>query len=192
MPYEFCMRADEGTEYGPPEAVIRTDFGAAEQVGNEAALALRPTDPRAMAVLIPPDLRTFRRGVEGETRALFLGLAGVSLVIGALGISNTALISVIERRTEIGLRRAVGASRWAIAGQFMVESAVFGLVGGALGTIVGIDVVATIALTRDWLVVLHPQLVAAGPVTGVAVGVLAGIYPAWAASRIAPATTLRG
>ncbi|MEV7278508.1 ABC transporter permease [Streptomyces sp. NPDC093111] len=178
--------------FGPTEAVLRTELGAAQQVGLEAPLALYPEGPGRLASIVPADLGSFRGGVESETRALFLGLAGVSLLIGALGVSNTTYVSVVERRSEIGLRRAVGAGRAAVAAQFLVECGLLGLVGGVLGTAVGVDVTAGTALAKGWLVVLDPRLTAAGPLLGLAVGMLAGVYPALAAARVAPAETLRG
>ncbi|WP_329116968.1 ABC transporter permease [Streptomyces sp. NBC_01353] len=178
--------------FGATEAVLRTELGAAQQVGLEAPLALHPEGPDRLAAIVPADLGTFRGGVESETRALFLGLAGVSLLIGALGVSNTTYVSVVERRSEIGLRRAVGAGRAAVSAQFLVECGLLGLVGGVLGTAVGVDVTAGTALAKGWLVVLDPRLTAAGPLLGLAVGMVAGVYPALAASRIAPAETLRG
>ena len=190
VPYQECRRTPAA--YRPTEAVIRTQLGAADQIGGEAPLALRPEDPASLTVLVPPDLRTFRRGVEQETRSLFLALAGVCLFVGAIGVSNTMLVAVLERRSEVGLRRAVGASRRAVAGQFLVESAILGAGGGLLGTVVAIDVTAVVCLYHGWLVVLDPLLVAVTPVAGVVVGMLAGLYPAWVAARIEPATTLRG
>ncbi|MFF8607493.1 ABC transporter permease [Streptomyces sp. NPDC015346] len=188
--------AEEGGDrqlvFGATEAVLRTELGAAQQVGVEAPLALHPEGPDRLAAIVPADLGTFRGGVESETRALFLGLAGVSLLIGALGVSNTTYVSVVERRSEIGLRRAVGAGRAAVSAQFLVECGLLGLIGGVLGTAVGVDVTAGTALAKGWLVVLDPALTAAGPLLGLAVGMLAGVYPALAASRIAPAETLRG
>ncbi|MET9373123.1 ABC transporter permease [Streptomyces sp. NPDC003035] len=178
--------------FGATEAVLRTELGAAQQVGQEAPLALFPEGPDRLAAIVPADLGSFRGGVESETRALFLGLAGVSLLIGALGVSNTTYVSVVERRSEIGLRRAVGAGRAAVSAQFLVECGLLGLVGGVLGTAVGVDVTAGTALAKGWLVVLDPRLTVAGPLLGLAVGMLAGVYPALAASRIAPAETLRG
>lgn len=178
--------------FGPTEAVLRTELGAAQQVGLEAPLALYPEGPDRLAAIVPADLGSFRGGVESETQALFLGLAGVSLLIGALGVSNTTYVSVVERRSEIGLRRAVGAGRAAVSAQFLVECGLLGLVGGVLGTAAGVDVTAGTALAKGWLVVLDPRLTAAGPLLGLAVGMLAGVYPALAAARVAPAETLRG
>jgi putative ABC transport system permease protein len=184
--YEECV----ASTYNPPEAAIRTRLGAADQVGAEVPYALNPRDPKALAVAVPPDLETFREGVESETRVLFLGLAAVSLLIGAIGIANTSYVAVIERRGEIGLRRSVGASRRAIAGQFLVESGLLGFVGGLLGTVLGIDITAATSLVKDWVVVLDPQLVLAGPLLGLVTGMLAGLYPAVVAARLRPADAL--
>ena len=189
VPYQVCQ--EDEPSFRPAEVVIRTALGAATQVSVEARLAIHPTGPAELVAVVPPELRTFQRGVEDDTRALFLGLAAVSMLMGALGVFNTTLVSVIERRGEIGLRRAIGASRRAVAGQFLLESGLLGLAGGLAGTIVAIDAVAAVALARSWLIVLPPGLVVAGPVLGVLVGILAGGYPAWVASRVVPADTLR-
>ncbi|HEX6360728.1 ABC transporter permease [Actinophytocola sp.] len=188
--YSECLAAPVEGTYNPPEAAIRTQFGATDQVGAEAPYALNPRNPKALAVAVPPDLASFRVGVEGETRVLFLGLAAVSLLIGAIGIANTSYIAVIERRGEIGLRRSVGASRRAIGGQFLVESGLLGFVGGVLGTVLGIDITAATSLVKDWVVVLDPRLVAAGPLLGLVTGMLAGLYPAVVAARLRPAEAL--
>jgi putative ABC transport system permease protein len=191
VPYEFCLDSADDT-FAPPEVVIRTVLGAADQLSAEAPLALHPEDHRALVVLVPPDLRTFRQSIERDTQALLLGLAVVSLVIGAFGISNTTYVSVLERRAEIGLRRAVGASRRAVAAQFLAESGLLGLAGGLTGTVAGINITAAVAYSKEWLVVMHPGVVVAGPAVGAAIGMLAGLYPAYAAARVLPATTLRG
>lgn len=189
VPVEECFTAGNG--YGGPQARIRTELGAAEQVGRESSVALWPRDPSMVTVAVPPDLSNFRQGVEGDIQSLLLGLAAVSLVIGAVSVSNTALVSVMERRSEIGLRRAVGASRKAIAGQFVCESTIIGIVGGIVGTVIGVNVTAIVSLAREWQVAFDPLLLAAGPVIGALVGVIAGVYPAWRASTVAPAVTLR-
>lgn len=184
-----CTEPDE--RYAPAQVFIRTDLGAADKVAQTAPTALFPEGPDNLSVAKPSDLSSFRKGVENEMQALLLGLAAVSLVIGAVSVSNTALVSVMERRSEIGLRRAVGAARRAVAMQFVWESTLIGLIGGLVGTVLGVDVTALVSLARDWQIVFDPVLFAAGPVVGAVVGVVAGVYPAWRASRIPPAITLR-
>jgi len=189
IPPTPCTAADP--EYGAAEVFIRTDLGAADKVAQTAPTAVFPEGVDNLSVTKPSDLRNFRKGVENEMQALLLGLAGVSLVIGAVSVSNTALVSVMERRSEIGLRRAVGAARRAVAMQFVWESTLIGLIGGLFGTVLGVNVTAIVSLYRDWQIVFDPMLFAAGPVIGAVVGVVAGVYPAWRASRIPPAVTLR-
>ncbi|MEU6861041.1 ABC transporter permease [Glycomyces sp. NPDC046736] len=189
IPPTPCTAADK--EYGAAQVFIRTDLGAADKVADTAPTAVFPEGADNLSVSKPSDLRSFRKGVENEMQALLLGLAAVSLVIGAVSVSNTALVSVMERRSEIGLRRAVGAARRAVAMQFVWESTLIGLIGGLFGTVLGVNVTAAVSLFRDWQIVFDPALFAAGPVIGAVVGVVAGVYPAWRASRIPPAVTLR-
>ncbi|MEN3263989.1 ABC transporter permease [Pseudonocardia sp.] len=194
LPYETCLDDPTSTDaslFRPTEVAIRTRLGAADQVAEEARVAIRPTGPADLVAVVPPALDSFRRSVETQTQALFLGLAGVSLIMGALGVFNTTWMSVMERTAEIGLRRAVGASRRAVGAQFLCEAAVLGLAGGVIGTLVAVDVTAVVALLQNWLVVLPPGLVLVGPGLGLLLGVTAGWYPAWRAGKIAPATTLR-
>jgi putative ABC transport system permease protein len=189
VPPTPCTTAD--ATFGAAEVFIRTDLGAAGKVADTAPTAVFPEGPENLSVSKPSDLSSFRKGVENEMQALLLGLAAVSLVIGAVSVSNTALVSVMERRSEIGLRRAVGAARRAVAMQFVWESTLIGLIGGLFGTVLGVNVTAAVSLYRDWQIVFEPGLFAAGPVIGAVVGVVAGVYPAWRASRIPPAVTLR-
>ena len=120
-----------------------------------------------------------------------LVLAAVCLVIGAVGIANTTLVAVMERVPEIGLRRAVGARGRHVAGQFLAESATLGLLGGILGTCVGLLVVAGVSFSRGWTAILPAGLALAAPAIGLVTGLLAGVYPALRAAAIEPAEALR-
>ncbi|WP_326592246.1 ABC transporter permease [Streptomyces brevispora] len=182
--------------WGPPAGgsatmLVSTELGAAQQVARLAPTALRPDHPEYLKALPPPDPRLLRSGVSGDLSQLFLLLAGICLVIGAVGIANTTLVSVLERTGEIGLRRALGARARHITLQFLAESGVLGAVGGLIGTSLGVVTVVGVALARDWTPVVHPATAAAAPAIGLVTGVLAGLYPAWRASRIQPAEALR-
>ncbi|MET9962964.1 ABC transporter permease [Streptomyces sp. NPDC006326] len=182
--------------WGPPEGtgttmLIATDVGAAQQVARLAPTALRPDHPEYLKAVPPPDPRTLRSGVTSDLEQLFLVLAGICLVIGAVGIANTTLVAVLERTGEIGLRRALGARGRHITTQFLAESGALGMLGGLVGTSLGTLTVVAVAVIRDWTAVIHPATVAAAPLLGLVTGVLAGLYPAWRAARIQPAEALR-
>ncbi|MFB7370388.1 ABC transporter permease [Streptomyces sp. NPDC056222] len=182
--------------WGPPQQgdakmLIATRAGAAEQIAHEAPVALRPDHPEYLKAVPPPDPKTLRAGVTDDLNQLFLLLAAICLVIGAVGIANTTLVAVLERTGEIGLRRALGARGRHITVQFLTESGALGAVGGLVGTALGVSTVIAVALVRDWTPVVHSATVAAAPAIGLVTGVIAGLYPAWRASRIAPAEALR-
>jgi putative ABC transport system permease protein len=118
-------------------------------------------------------------------------LAIVSLVVGAIGIANVTLVTVMERTAEIGLRRAVGARRRHIAVQFLGESAAIGLVGGVIGAAVGLIVVVSVSASKGWTPVLDPWMPLAAPPIGAMVGLIAGLYPAIRAARLEPVEALR-
>jgi putative ABC transport system permease protein len=181
--------------WGPPkdgaDMLISTRVGAAQQVAREAPTALRPDHPEYLQVTPPPDPKSLRSGVNQDLSQLFLLLASVCLVIGAVGIANTTLVAVMERTSEIGLRRALGARSRHVLTQFLTESAVLGTLGGLVGTSLGVLAVVAVATLRNWTPVIQPVTVLAAPVIGLATGLLAGLYPAWRAARIQPVEALR-
>jgi putative ABC transport system permease protein len=177
---------DEGAQM-----LVSTRLGAAGQIADEAAVALRPDHPEYFKVTPPPDPRVLRTAVGDDLGQLFLLLAGVCLIIGAVGIANTTLVAVLERTGEIGLRRALGARGIHITLQFLTESAALGLLGGLVGTSIGTVVVVAVAAVRQWTPVIDPATLAVAPTLGLVAGLLAGLYPAWRASRIPPVEALR-
>ncbi len=175
----------------PERVVIETELGAASLIASQAAIALNPNAPESLSVSAPRDNSDTRNEVESDVNDLFLLLGLVSLIVGAIGIANVTLVTVMERTGEIGLRRALGAGRRHIAGQFLAESTVLGLVGGVIGASVGIVIVVAVAASRQWTPVLNMWLPAAAPLCGAVVGLLAGLYPSARAARMEPVDALR-
>ena len=178
-------------DLGAPTVVFRTELGAADHVGKEAALALDPEQPRLLSAAVPPRPVLLQAAVEGRTRVQLIAVAFVSIIVGAIGVSNTTLVGVMERRKEIGVRRAVGAGAGVIVAQFLLESAALGVMGGLVGGVLGISTALGAALVNGWHLVLPVWLVVLGPALGAGVGVVAGAYPAYRASRVEPVEALR-
>jgi ABC-type antimicrobial peptide transport system permease subunit len=170
---------------------IDVQIGAAELIGAQAPIALNPDNPDAYRVRTPPSPDALRNRVESDANALFLILGAVSLLVGAIGIANVTLVSVLERVGEIGLRRAVGARRRHIATQFLVESTAMGLVGGVIGATAGILIVVGLAAAREWTPVLSPLIPVGAPLLGALTGLVAGVYPSLRAASLEPVEALR-
>ncbi|WP_237744905.1 ABC transporter permease [Kribbella catacumbae] len=176
----------------PDSVEIRTAVGAAQLIAKQAPVAIDPNQPSALKVDAPPQQGGVRKDVESNLNALFLLLGAVALLVGGLGIANVTLLSVLERVSEIGLRRALGAARRHVAGQFLVESVIVGFLGGLLGTAVGVLLTVGVSFMRDWTPILDSKLTFGAPLLGALIGLIAGTYPAWKASAIQPITALRG
>jgi hypothetical protein len=187
---EGTAARDFGLE-APGSVQVETRIGAASLIAGQLPLALSPNEPTLLKVTAPPEPRRVRAGVQSDLNALFLLLGGVSLLIGATGIANVTLVSVLERVGEIGLRRSLGAARRHIAGQFLLESTTLGLLGGVLGAALGTLVVVGVAASRTWTPVLEPWVPLGAPLLGGAIGFLSGIYPSMRAAALEPVEALR-
>lgn len=180
-----------GTDSPVAEVLIDTQPGAAALAGHQAPLALRPQEPDRLTALVPPDPATLRNNVESDVTSLYYALAALSLVVGTIAIANATLLNTIERRSEIGLRRALGAKRTHITRQIILEAATTGTIAGIAGTALAIIIVGAVSTARGWTTTLDPLIITSAPLIGLTTGALAGTLPAARASKTPPAVTLR-
>jgi len=166
-----------------------TDESVADVRAVLAATA-NPENPEQVTISRPSDALTAQLAAASAFNSLFLGLGAVALLVGGVGIANIMVISVLERRQEIGLRRALGATRGHIRLQFLTESVLLSMLGGVVGVVLGLAVTVGYALYREWPAVLPVQALAGGVLAAVAVGAVAGLYPARRAARLAPTQAL--
>jgi hypothetical protein len=183
-------RADFGLR-SAGELQLRIAPGAGELVAKQAPIALDPNAPENFDVQAPRSGSQLQEQVQADINVVFLILGVIALLAGGLGIANVTLLSVSERTGEIGLRRALGATRRQIARQFMVESVVIGLLGGLIGAAVGVFAVVAVALVQQWTPIIDLPMVFSSAVLGALVGLAAGAYPARKAARIEPIAALR-
>jgi putative ABC transport system permease protein len=173
------------------DVYLRTDPDQVADVQAVLARTANPKDPEEVAVSRPSDALAARAAAKGAYTTLFLGLGAVALLVGGVGIANVMFVSGLERRTEIGLRRALGATRGHIAIQFFTESVMLSLLGGTAGVAFGATATLVDAAINHWMAVVPPAAAAGGLASALVVGAAAGVYPALRAARLAPTEALR-
>jgi putative ABC transport system permease protein len=170
---------------------VRADPDDLDDVRRVLGATANPQHPEEVDVSRPSDALEARAAAKTAFTSLFLGLGAVALLVGGVGIANVMVISVLERRSEIGLRRALGATRGHIRLQFLTESLLLAALGGAAGVVLGSVITAVYASDRGWNTVLPWYVPAAGVTAALAIGAVAGLYPAMRAARLAPTEALR-
>jgi putative ABC transport system permease protein len=177
---------------GPPSTIyVRAHNSHVNAVQSILAQTANPEDPNEVDVSQPSSALTARADAKGAFNGLFLGLGAVALLVGAVGVANIMIISVLERRSEIGLRRALGATRGQIRTQFLAEAILLGLLGGAAGVAIGALATTVYAHTKHWAVVIPTEAWAGGIAAAVLIGAIAGLLPAIRAARLSPTDALR-
>jgi putative ABC transport system permease protein len=181
-----------GFDGHPSQVYVRTRNTPAvtTAVDNLLAAQANPENPSQASVSQPSNALTAQADAAGAFDTLFLGLGGVALLVGAVGVANIMVISVLERRQEIGLRRGLGATKGQIRTQFLAEAVLLGLAGGAAGVILGAASTAIYARAKGWAIVIPTEAWAGGLAAAILIGALAGLLPAIRAARLSPTQAL--
>ena len=174
----------------PTTIYVRTETDHVEAVHAVLASTANPADPSGVAVSRPSDALVARAKAQSALNSLFLGLGAVSLLVGTVGVANIMVISVLERRSEIGLRRALGATKGNIRTQFLAEAILLSLIGGVIGIAVGVAATIIYATVKDWSIVIPTVAWAGGFAAALLIGAIAGLMPALRAARMSPTQAL--
>jgi putative ABC transport system permease protein len=175
----------------PSEIYVRANVNHVPQVANLLAATADPQNSDGVDVSRPSDVLEARAAAKGQFTTLLLGLGAVALLVGAIGIANIMVISVLERRGEIGLRRALGATKRHISSQFLAESALLAALGGITGLLFGAIATWVYAAAKNQPFVVPTWALIAAPAAGFVIGAVAGLYPAAKAARLSPTEALR-
>ncbi|MCL1601075.1 MAG: ABC transporter permease [Actinomycetia bacterium] len=170
---------------------VRVDPSEIDDARNVMPATVNPENPDQVQVTRPSDALEAREAADTALTNLFLGLGAVALLVGGVGIANVMVISVMERRGEIGLRRALGATRRHIAVQFLGESLLLAGIGGVGGVLLGALVTAGYAASQGWDVLIPTVAIVGGMTAALLIGAVAGLYPAMRAARVSPTDALR-
>lgn len=180
-----------GQDLAPGTVYMRVDPEFVNETRDLIPRSVDPENPEEVEVSRPSDVLEAQAAAEDAFSSLFLGLGAVALLVGGIGIANIMVIAVIERRGEIGLRRAIGATRGHIVRQFLTESLLLGFFGGIAGVLLGAAVTAGYATSQGWAVIIPTVAVTGGLAAAVLIGAVAGLYPAMRAARMSPTEALR-
>ncbi|MEQ7125082.1 ABC transporter permease [Actinopolymorpha sp. B11F2] len=174
----------------PTTVYTRSDDSQVEAVQAVLAATANPAAPNEVDVSRPSDALVAQRAAGDAFTGLLLGLGAVALLVGGVGVANTMVISVLERRAEIGLRRALGATRGQIRTQFLAESLLLSMLGGIAGVVLGVAVTVGYAFYQAWPAVVPTWVLVGGVLATLTIGGLAGVYPAIRAARLSPTEAL--
>jgi putative ABC transport system permease protein len=175
----------------PTELYVRSVPSQVKAVADVLPATVNPASPSTVQVTFPSDILKAEVAAKGAYNGLLLGLGAIALLVGGVGIANVMVISVLERRSEIGLRRALGASRRHVAEQFLAEALLLSVLGGVAGTVIGGAATAIYALSQHWSVRIPVVALYGGVGAALAIGAIAGLYPSMRAARLSPTEALR-
>ena len=180
-----------GADGSPVEIYVRTDPTSVSSVQSVLAATVDTAAPQNVSITNPTDALAARADASAAFQSLFLALGGIALIVGGIGIANVMVIAVLERRGEIGLRRALGATRSQVGVQFVAEAASLALIGGVSGAFLGALATAAYSLVRHWHISVSITTLLIAIAGAVIIGAVAGVYPALRATQLSPAEALR-